>query len=139
MSGREYLGEGIEALGQAADAAVRTLLRDHSARSRASDLALDDLEGLAGLCGVPSLEQLAVPLHHGSHLASNVLVSLPTALGLADSLEGGLVVGQHGLLVRGRGIVLRPVPHVEGESSARIERIGPDPWGEPSGASDASR
>jgi hypothetical protein len=87
----------VKSLRESTDAAIGSLLRDHTLGRCASDLALRDAEGLRGTRGIPRIEGLAAVFHHRAHLAADVLVALSAALGLADSLEGGFVVGQGGL------------------------------------------
>ena len=98
-AGASQLGglDRVEALGEATDRSVSTLLRDDALGRGATDGALGVGVGLGGLVGVAGLEGLAAALHDRSHLRADVLVALAAGFGLADSLEGGLVIGQGGL------------------------------------------
>lgn len=82
---------------QATHAAICALPGNHALRGGASDLPLGCQEGLRGAARVASIESLTALLHDRSHARSDVLIPLAAALGLADSLEGGFMVGQDGL------------------------------------------
>jgi hypothetical protein len=55
------------------------------------------LEGFSSLTCVTGLERFSTTLHHRSHFTADVLIALASAFGLADSLEGGFMIGQCGL------------------------------------------
>ena len=91
---RWALGNGVESLGQSADAAIGALSGNDTLGDGASDLAFGDFEGIARELLIPSVEGFATALHHRAHLGTDMLVSLSPTLGLTNAFECRFMVGQ---------------------------------------------
>ena len=82
------MAERVQPAGQSSELAVRSLLRNEPTGSGASNRSFGQSElSLCGFC-VSGFQGLQESLDLGAHATSGMLVSLPTSLGLADTLEG---------------------------------------------------
>ena len=82
------MAECVQSSRESSELAVGSFLGDESIGRGSSHSSLRQAELRLGGFGVSVFESLQESLDLGSHATSGMLVSLPTSLGLADTLEG---------------------------------------------------